>query len=232
MPIPTLNLPDVTLICADGIDAERAAVILQKSKSKCNFGAIKLLTALPIEYEHRVAIRPLLSHLDYSVFMFKTAHEYVDTSHVLVTQHDAWVLNPESWNPAWLNYDYIGPLFIQQSITGPTSVGSGGFSLRSKRLMKFASDLLPAWTNDYTGTQYHHKHMGCYEDGKISMHFRERLTVAGFKFAPPEEASKFAQGGNCNPAYYVERPFGFHGFWHNMNRDTGFVSPWPWPSPY
>ena len=99
------------------------------------------------------------------------------------------------------------------------SVGSGGFSFRSKALMKYVASISPKWERG----QWPH------EDGEICKHHRLRLQAAGFKFASALEASRFAQGGNPNPAYYVERPFGYHGMWANIHRDTGVVDPWPWP---
>jgi hypothetical protein len=67
--------------------------------------------------------------------------------------------------------------------------------------------------------------LGNYEDGAVSFLFRGQLEAKGFTYAPPKEAVKFAQGGNTDKDYWVERPFGFHGFWPNINHDTGVVSP-------
>jgi hypothetical protein len=220
-----LELPSVTLMCADCVDVARAVNILEKCRSKCNFGAVKFLTSLETDYPFKVPIQPLNCHLDYSVWMLKKAHQYITTPHLLIVQYDGYVLNPEAWDPAWLNYSYIGPLFIHKHTIVPTSVGSGGFSFRSNALMQYVCALLPPWTG--SATEYHQRHCKFYEDGMIALHFRENLAAAGFTFAPPQEASKFAQGGNCDPSYYVDRPFGFHGYWPNINRDTGFVDPWP-----
>ncbi len=223
-----LHLPTVTLFCADCVDAARAVNIMEKCTRRCEFGAVKLLTSLPTAYPHAVPIKPLRTHLDYSVFMLTEAHAYIETEHMLVVQHDGFVINPDVWNPEWLRYGYMGPLFIHRHTIGPASVGSGGFSLRAQKLMASIAAKLPPWNWTCDSAQYQTK-LGLYEDGMISMIYRPELEKQGFVYAPPEVACIFAQGGNCDPGFYVRRPFGFHGLWPNINQETGEVEPWPWP---
>lgn len=224
---PKLELPSVTLFCADCIHIDYAIPSLERCKALCNFGAVRLLTSMPSDYEHAVVIPPLDTLSAYSTFMLKRAHEYVETTHLLVAQHDGWILNPEAWDPAWLELDYIGPLFIHAHVTGPRSVGSGGFSLRSKRLMEHVSAMTPPWDNTTEGGNAHVRQVGAYEDGHISMTMRSQLEAAGFRFGTPEQAGRFAQGGNNDPAYHVAKPFGFHGLWGNIDHAIGEVSPPP-----
>jgi hypothetical protein len=220
-----INLPTVTLICADCVHVEDSVKVLDRCMTGCTFGDVKLLssqqTASP--YLHKIA--PLKSLVEYSVFMLKRIHEYVDTEHMLVVQHDGWIINPSSWNPDWLNYSFIGPLFIHNHNIDDRSVGTGGFSLRSRKLMEAVSKMVPDWDHTEECTARVQNHLGCYEDGAISMMYRQRLENLGFKYAPPMEAVKFSQGGNTDKNYWVERPFGFHGLWPNINRETGLVSP-------
>ncbi len=179
-----------------------------------------------VNYPHYVQIPRLSSLVEYSIFALKRLHEFVQTEHMLIVQHDGWIINPQSWNPEWLNYSYTGPLFIHNHNIDARSVGSGGFSLRTKKLMEAVSGMIPTWNHaDPESTIRVQNWLSCYEDGAISLLLRHRLEDAGFKFAPPEEAVKFAQGGNTDIRYHVERPFGFHGLWGNINRETGFVSP-------
>lgn len=225
--MPKLDLPSVTLLCVDCFDVERVIPIVEKCKEKCNFGAVKVLTSLPTDYEHRVQINHLPSHISYSIFMLKKANVHVDTKHALVVQHDGWILNSAAWNPSWLDYDYIGPLFIHRHHITDRSVGTGGFSFRSKALMDVVCSKLPEWDESESGTASLQRQLGSYEDGVISINLRHFLERSGFKYASAVEASKFAQGGNCDSAYHVERPFGFHGLWPNIDFDSGVVSPWP-----
>lgn len=211
-----LQLPSVTLLCCDCVDSKRAIRVLERCKALCDFGAVKLLTSIPTTYEHLVKIRPLNSLVAYSIFMLTKVHEYIDTEHVLIVQRDGFIINTDSWNPQWLNLDYIGPLFVQYDC-----VGSGGFSLRSKRLMENVSENTPEWD----GTQKHadliQPGLSYYEDGVICLSGK----FSQFKFGNLEEAAMWAQGGNRNPDYYRPHPFGFHGVWSNINHETGYVYP-------
>ena len=58
----------------------------------------------------------------YSEFVIRELHKYVDTSHCLLVQWDGYVLNPKSWLPQFLDYDYIGAPW------NGNVVGNGGFS--------------------------------------------------------------------------------------------------------
>jgi len=209
-----LQLPSVTLICIDSIDATRAIKVLEHCKSMVDFGAVKLLTHIPVDYEHRVRIKPLNSLIAYSIFMLTKVHEYIDTEHLLIVQRDGWILNPQSFDPTWLQLDFIGPLFIQYD-----RVGSGGFSIRSKRLMEhIATKEMPQWNWTKKQAEDIQSTISYYEDGVCSLQARE-----GFKIASLEQAANFAQGGNLSPAYFRERPFGFHRTWQEIDFKTGLV---------
>lgn len=211
-----LQLPSVTLLIVDCVNANRAIRVVEHCKSLCDFGAVKFLTSIPVNYEHKVKIKPLNSLVAYSIFMLTKVHQYIETEHFLVVQRDGWVLNPQSFNPEWLELDYIAPLFVQYDF-----VGSGGFSLRSKKLMQNVAGNTPEW--DWTQKQADEiqSEMGYYEDGVICLSGK----FSSFKFATKEQASSFAQGGNRNAVYYRNKPFGFHGTWQNINHQTGEVSP-------
>lgn len=209
-----LQLPSVTLMCVDCVDASRAINVLEHCKKMADFGAIKLLTHIPINYEHRVRIKPLNSLIAYSIFMLTKFHEYIDTDHVLIVQRDGFILNPESFNPEWLNLDFIGPLFVQYD-----KVGSGGFSLRSKRLMRNVAANTPEWNWTQKQAEEIQDLQGYYEDGVICLSNR----FAQFKIATPEQAADFAQGGNRNHIYYRQKPFGFHRTWQTIDFKTGIV---------
>lgn len=211
-----LKLPSVTLICIDCLNANRAIKVLERCKQLCDFGAVRLLTHIPVQYQHKVKIIPLNSLIAYSIFMLTKVHEYIDTEHMLIVQRDGWILNPESFNPEWLELDYIGPLFVQYD-----KVGSGGFSLRSKRLMADVAKQTPEWDGTQKGADLIQSQISFYEDGEICLTDKFR----DFKFATLGQAADFAMGGNRNPAYYREHPFGFHGTWSNIDHKTGKVFP-------
>ena len=141
-----LQLPTVTLMIIDCVNANRAERVIEICKEKADFGAIKFLTSLPSESEYKIEIVPLKTIVAYSIFMLTKCHEYIDTPNVLIVQRDGFILNPQSFNPAWLDLDYIGPLFIQYD-----KVGSGGFSLRSRKMMQQVASNVGEWD----GTQAH-----------------------------------------------------------------------------
>lgn len=215
-----LQLPEVTLMCVDGVNAHRAARVLEICKTKADFGAVKLLTHLDINYEHKVTIMPLQTLVAYSIWCLTEMYKHFDTSHVLIVQRDGWILNPSSFNRDWLQYDYIAPLFVQHD-----DVGSGGFSMRSKKIMKASADFMAEFAV-WDGTQRNADFLQAnrarsYEDGVLSLTMRSDQ----FVYAPHEEAGRFAQGGNKNSSYYCATPFGFHGDKQEINHDSGFVSP-------
>lgn len=216
--MPKLSLPTVTLLCTDCVNVERAIASVERCKAVADFGAVKFLTSLPTDYPH-IKIDSLRTLVHYSVWMLKKCHEYVDTEHFLVCQHDSWIINPETWNPEWLKYDYIAPLFTQYAI-----MGSGGFSLRTKKLMQMVSDRTIHWDGTWEDAEAIQPKIGSYEDGVISIGMWSELTSAGFKYAPIAEANRFAQGGNPEPAHKFDKPFGFH-----REGRLGLVGPLVWP---
>lgn len=214
-----IDFPSTTLFIADCLNVERAIKVVERCKRLCNFASIKLLTSLPTDYEHKVEIMPLNSLVAYSIFMLTKSHEYVDTPHCLVVQRDGWILNPQSWDNRWLQYDYAGALFNQYDL-----MGVGGFSFRSKALMKSVSEKYPAWDGSEEDAQRIQKIVGIYEDGAIAITLRKTLQREGFTFMPIGEAGKFCGGGNPNVAYYHPYPFGFHGAWRRFDQETGLLT--------
>lgn len=209
-----LQLPSVTLCIIDCVNAQRAVKVLEHCKTKADFGAVKLLTHVPVDYEHKVKIMPLNSLIAYSIFMLTRFHQYIDTEHCLIVQRDGWVLNPESFDMSWLELDYVAPLFMQYD-----KIGSGGFSLRSKRLMKNVSENTIEWDGTDKHAHEIQDSQGYYEDGVISLSGR----FSHFNFCSLKQGADFAVGGNRNPEYFRERPFGFHRGWEKIDFKTGKV---------
>lgn len=211
-----LQLSTVTLCCIDGVNAKRAENVIDHCMSLCDFGAVKLLTHLPSDKPYKVEIMPLESLIAYSVFCLTEMYKYFDTSHVLIVQRDGWILNPLAWNNEWLKYDYIGPLFVQHD-----DVGSGGFSMRSKAIMEGAARRYRKWDGTDADAHELQKKIGSYEDGVLAL----QMKYDGWKYAPLEQAAKFAAGGNKGGKYYEPYPYGFHGDRQEIDHATGFVSP-------
>jgi hypothetical protein len=209
-----LQLPTVTLICIDCLDANRAIVVLEHCKKMVDFGAVKLLSHIPIEYQHRIKIKPLNSLNAYSIFMLSKIYQYIETDHLLVVQRDGFILNPQSFNPEWLTLDFIGPLFMQMD-----GIGSGGCSLRSRKIMEAVSKTIPEWDCTQKEADRIQKSISFYEDGMLSL----TAFSKEFKIASLKEGADWGQGGNRNPKYFREYPFSFHRTWQNIDFKTGRV---------
>jgi hypothetical protein len=206
-----INLPQITLLIADDVNPLLARNVLNICQREIEFGAVKLLTSH--ETEGAVKIPPLTHLTDYSVFMLTTAHNFIDTEFCLVVQRDGFILNPGKWDNDWLRLDYIAPLFMQYDF-----VGSGGFSLRSKRMMETIANDWPKWDGTPENATKIQETMNYYEDGVISFKYKHR-----FKIASAGQACEFGQGGNRNPKYFRERPLGFHRTWQKIDFKTGRV---------
>lgn len=209
-----LRLPNVTLMIVDCISATRAEEVIRKCTEGITFGAIKLLTSKPSESPYRVEIPPIHNLTEYSAFMLQDSWKFIPTDYVQIVQHDGWILNPDAWEADWPRYDYIGPLFIGEKPVNNNSVGSGGFSFRSTRLMKFVSDHIGPFVPGWGWHAYIH------EDGVITKGMKPMIAQAGFAFAPPDRAARYAYGGNL--AHFCPKPFGFHGFYALRKLDPAY----------
>jgi hypothetical protein len=128
------------------------------------------------------------------MYLLGKAVEHVTTEHVLLVQWDSFILCTEAWDDSFLDYDYIGapwPLRPQNP------VGNGGFSLRSRRLMRLiASGVIS------------HAHP---EDLCICEQHQETLANHhGVRFAPKDLARRFS----FEYETYDSPSFGFHGLFN------------------
>lgn len=177
------NLPDVTLF---GVDINQHR--LQKAADICTEW---------IKFGDVIMLNPELhSKETYSKFIIEETYKHIRTTHILIFQHDGYVNNFMAWDNDWLQYDYIGaPWYYDDGM----AVGNGGFSLRSKRLMKILA------TDKHI--QIHHP-----EDHHICRTYRPYLeTKYGIRFAPNDVAEKFAFEGYMQPAKFLSDQFGVHG---------------------
>lgn len=200
--MPT-QLPTVAIVCVDTKE-------LGKSISAINLSLRQVTPAKAVFFTNLRAyspsfdfeiekIDPIRSKDDYSYFMMKLLWEYIkdwDVTHVLVIQHDGYILNGDLWDDEWLQYDYIGAVWPFED--KKHNVGNGGFSLRSKKLI---GDV--ALDGHITAT-----HM---EDAQICRSYRSFLERdCGIRFAPESVANQFS----FELAAPKNKTFGFHGDYH------------------
>jgi len=196
---------NITLLGVDCVDVERLIKSAEICLSYFDFASVKILSSIPSNNFDVIKIDPIRSRKEYSKFIIKKLNEYVDTDYVLIIQYDAFILNPEAWTDKFLEYDYIGaPWWYEDD----RNVGNGGFSLRSKKLLKVLAES---------------SHIRKYqpEDHHICRTYRKHLESKGIRFAPDELAERFSIEG----VQHKSRPlnnnvwsnqFGFHGL-HKTN---------------
>ena len=180
-----IQLDNVTLLGVDCIDIERLIYAADVSQKYIKFKAVKLLTHIESKDNRIVKIPEIKTIEAYSEFMIRQLNVYVDTEFVLVIQYDGFVLNPSQWMSEFLEYDYIG---------APTKwgIGNGGFSLRSKKLLKILSE--------DTSIEIVHP-----EDYSICRTYKSYLQEKNIKFATPEIAHQFSIENSI-----WETQFGYH----------------------
>jgi hypothetical protein len=207
------KLSNVTLIGIDCVDVKRLQIVMDICERDFEFGAVKMLSSLPIDDPRLVVIEPINSVEAYSDFCFKRLSDFVETDFVLIVQYDGFILNPSAWTDAFLQYDYIGAPWLvagwsvrdfdfPKSLLGQRVVGNGGFSLRSKKFLLTARELALSGAIP----QLHP------EDVAMVVWHRDLFEKAGIKIAPPELAKKFSLEGNEEGPWKDE--FGFHDFKH------------------
>ena len=206
-----LALPEVTLCAVACVNVAATVAAMKRCLAVADFGKALLFTDaeeldLPEGIE-RVGIAHLGSSSAYSEFVLHQLADWIDTSHCLIVQWDGFILNPASWDDAFIGFDYIGAPWPQ--FDDGHDVGNGGFSLRSKRLMLAARDS-------------HFVDSGVAEDLVIArvnrtwleqekqMRFADRQLASAFSFERDREAAS---------------PFGFHGVF-NLPQAIGVDGFW------
>lgn len=194
-----LALPQVTLCCVDTRMPQLALEAIARSTAGIRFGEVLLFTdsrlAPPAPPGVRYVEVEIASVQAYSEFMLRGIAPHIQTSHWLVVQWDGFVLDAAAWRPEFLELDYIGAPWLGRP--RERSVGNGGFSLRSRRLLLALAD--PRMSIEHP------------EDVCICEANRERLEREHFiRFASPELAAAFAYERAEPPT----TTFGFHGLFN------------------
>jgi Protein of unknown function (DUF5672)/SEC-C motif len=193
-----LDLSDVALCAIDSVNLTLTARALKLSTSRCEFGDAILLSDVAVEGPFRhLPINNLASLDAYSSFVLKELPLIVKAPFVLLIQWDGYVLDPTCWNPEFRQYDYIGATWPWR--TDGLTVGNGGFSMRSRKLLDVLAQ--PRFqTNRFIS-----------EDEYICRAHRALLeSEYGIRFAPERIADSFSYEWRL-----PDRPtFGFHGLFN------------------
>lgn len=201
-----LRLPTVTLAMAESADPEWAARVLEYCTRGIRFGAVRLWTfARPrAHFFGQCHPLPKMGYVDHYLWMARELGGRIQAGHVLTVHRDGFVLNPEHWSEAFLEYDYIGAPW-PASWGYAHRVGNGGFSLRSARFLRAMAE---------HGPRIRHP-----EDAYFCLEVREEMEAQGLRFAPPEVAARFALEHPVEEMPDDDRlVFGFHGWTKESRR--------------
>lgn len=152
---------------------------------------------------------------EYNYITLKLIPLNVIDEYNLIIHPDGFAVNSESWDDAFLEYDYIGARWNNNII------GNGGFCLRSRKLYNALLDLnVPAFTSDYNQDIINNTENYVIdsfgdkvipEDNIICKIYRNQLENSyGIKFAPLELADKFSIEHHLSSPW-LGKSFGFHG---------------------
>lgn len=194
-----LPLPNVTMVIVDTRDHDAAIFAIMRSLKQIKPHSVLFFTdkEFPSTDFQAIKIDPLTSLDDYSRFMCLELWKYISTSHILVIQHDGFVLDASAWTDEFLQYDYIGAPWNYKD---GRNVGNGGFSLRSNVLMTMVAH------------DQFIQSVGIYgpEDEVICRLYGKYLKKQGINFAPEELAHRFSYEMHMP----TQKTFGFHNFGH------------------
>ena len=192
-----LDLPNLTLILVSGLGyrTEENIFALKYSQKGIKFGETKYIQLDSIKGIN-----------EWSRAIIYDLPKYIDTEFCLLVHENGFVVNPESWNPEWLNYDFIGspwplpndPISYKDEEGNIVRVGNS-VSIRSKKLLNLIATR--EWKSYYGGYN---------EDGFITCHNRKWLESQGCKFAPLEVAKWFGRELEIPENQDVDKPFIFH----------------------
>ena len=208
-----LTLPNVTLLAVTSVEIEQHQMSLKISSQNIEFGAVKLLSSsLPekkysdIEY---VSVTPM-GRADQNRFLIEDLHKYFETSHCLYVEADSFVVNADLWKEEFLEFDYIGAPWPNKIQMNPNlilnmkenCVGNGGFSLRSRKLLKTIAKI------NFDSLKFPIKN----EDIIICHYLYKEMIDKGIRFAPPKLAAQFAIEWDALHLYGQDENsvFGFH----------------------
>jgi ADP-heptose:LPS heptosyltransferase len=202
-----IELKDIVVVIADTKNYGDCVYAINRTLKQIKPKQVVWFTDINISVGQTLIYRiPSIKDADhYSRFIINEMPYLMDKagisfSHVLVIQHDGFVLHGQAWNHKFLEYDYVGAPWLY--VDG-RNVGNGGFSLRSKKLLDLTKTLTLLGP----------------EDECLGRLWRGSLEFSGCRFAPEPIAHSFAFELN-KP---MQPTFGFHGCFHRPSSKTVLV---------
>lgn len=166
-----------------------------------------LTVPMPVKVCHHVINKITDFPQDYNQVMLRLLPQVLEEDFVFIIQYDGFAVNASAWCPEFLEYDYTGAVWPSWENIGDHTVGNGGFSLRSRKLMHALSS-------------HREFDMKVNEDELICRVHRHSLEQQGIKFAPEWLAHRFSIEQVAHPIW-LGKSLGFHGkhgvaAWYNV----------------
>lgn len=204
-PSRKVRLPQVTLLIYNPEkDPDLSARVLNHVCNGIEFGAVV----------HLAGKRPTLAHAGEwkqvppanvaqgQRFQALELNKYFSTPFLMHIEVDGFPVNFDLWDPAFLEYDYIGAPWQKRGLeTGTNRVGNGGCSLQSKKFRNFVD------------AQAHLYRESTLSDVFFCQELYPQALAAGIRFAPLDLALRFSME-NRIPEFRRWKPsqsFAFHG---------------------
>lgn len=197
-----LHLPQLTIVAITDRDHGKTIEAIDKTLKIITPLRTILFSDVYIENPlfECIVIDPLRSIRSYNEWVTWKLGMYIESSHILLIQHDGYVIDGSAWTDEFLEYDYIGAPWGYKD---GRNVGNGGFSIRSKRL----HDVLASDPKINIGSP---------EDEIICRLFRHYLEEThGIKYAPEALAHKFS----FEMHKPLQKTFGFHNTFHEPYKE-------------
>jgi hypothetical protein len=191
-------LPSISLVIIDTENYELSNKAVKESIKAFDFSDILIFSDNASNWGDRpiIKIPKIKSYFEYNDLIINTLSDYVKTDFCLIIQYDGYILNSSQFSQSFFDYDYIGAPWPWHKIN---NVGNGGFSWRSKKLLKVLKDLKYSKLSPYPEDDFICRVNRKILEDKYACHF-----------APEKIAAQFSieHGSNDFPS------FGFHGTWH------------------
>lgn len=227
-----LNLPQVTLAAMTSVNIKETIQAMEYSMRAINFGDAVLIThrkpfRLPksIRYSHTDELKNI------DAFNYKMVYElgsHIHTEFAMIVHADGFIVHPEQWRDAFLDYDYIGapwPLpregdsTTYRDINGNICRVGNSVGIRSKRLMDYPKKANIPWEGEYAfGKMWYH------EDGFLCCKIKHILEAGGMRIAPLEVAKYFSHE-HMIPEIEGITPFAFHKWAGTNAQYPNFFTP-------
>lgn len=184
-----VQIPSISLVAVACTKVPETIAAIRKCQAQMKFNKSILFTHEDVDAEGIEIVKiDKLDYKGYNEFVACKLWQYIGTDFALVVQNDGYILDGSQWNNEFFDYDYIGaPWPPDTHFTKDGTeirVGNGGFSFRSRKLLRAPTILGLEFTD--MGSGFWH------EDGFLCVHYRKELEASGIKFAPVELAAQLS----------------------------------------